>query len=537
MNTEPAMPLFSWEDIPGNDNLRLLEYLKNNSQVDGVKIAKLDDDKIIKVTADKNYVLLSLNNEKKEVHILIDNGKTLETKKWTAKTENGKLKIYPMNYQSGIWVGAFMEGIWCGTGEWKPSGKWEGKGKWKSGKLDGGWTGKGTWSEDNGNEYQGEWKGNGTLWENNAKQLGSTFTISTLISIIGSVVSAILYLTGVLRLKDIPIIFFGAATLVLVPLMYIRKLKGKWSATGKWNENQGIRILTLSSGAWKIAGLTGTLEGTIEECKDFNDTEPTISLFSWEDIPGNDNLRLLEYLKKKFQVDGVKIVKLDDGKIIKVIADKNYVLLSLNNEKTEVHILFDNVKTHKTEKWTAKTENGKLNIYPSIYQSGIWVGAFMKGIWCGTGEWKPSGNWEGKGKWKSGKLDGGWTGKGRWSKDNGNEYQGEWKGNGKLWENNVKKLGSTFIIFTLISIIGSVSSAILTLTDVLGLKDIPFVFLGAAILVLGLLMYIRQLKGKWSATGKWNESQGIRMLTLSSGEWEIAGLTGTLEGTIEECKD
>jgi len=95
---------------------------------DRVKIVKLDDDKIIKVTADKNYVLLSLNNEKTEVHILIDKDKTLETEKWTAKTENGKLNIYPSIYQSGIWKGAFMEGIWCGTGEWKPSGKWEGKG-------------------------------------------------------------------------------------------------------------------------------------------------------------------------------------------------------------------------------------------------------------------------------------------------------------------------------------------------------------------------------------------------------------------------
>jgi hypothetical protein len=273
MTTESPVYLFCWEDILGNDESRLLEYLNNNYQVDGEKITKLDDGNIIKVTADKNYVLLSLNKEKTEVHILIENGKNLETKKWTAKTENGKLKIFPSLdpsiYQSGIWIGDFMEGIWCGTGKWDPPGKWEGEGKWKSGrKLNGFWKGKGSWSKDKGNGQKGDWKGTGTLWENNATKLGSSFKEVTIISLILSVVGGILNLTGLLGLKDIPIIFIIAAALYLGYVTYRQQLKGNWSATGRWSENQGLRMLTLDSGNWTIAGLKGDLKGTIEECKD-----------------------------------------------------------------------------------------------------------------------------------------------------------------------------------------------------------------------------------------------------------------------------
>ena len=264
-------------------------------------------------------------------------------------------------------------------------------------------------------------------------------------------------------------------------------------------------------------------------------TEPATYLFSWEDIPGNDNFRLLEYLKEKFQVGGVKIVKLDDGKIIKVIADKNYVLLSLNNEKTQVHILIDDGRIDKLK---AKTENGKLNVYPpsNDHKGGIWRGDFMEGTWCGKGKWESSGKWEGMGQWKSGILYGEWNGKGAWHKDIGNDYEGDWKGSGTLWENNAKKLGSTFTTFSLLSIIGIVVGGIVVLISLLGLKDIPILFVGAAALILVPLIYIRQMRGKWSGMGRWTENQGIRELTIVNGQWKIAGLKGDLSGTIEECK-
>ncbi len=263
--------------------------------------------------------------------------------------------------------------------------------------------------------------------------------------------------------------------------------------------------------------------------------EPATYLFSWENIPGNDSEILLDFLKKKYGIDWVKTAKIDDGKIIKVTAEKKYLLLSLNDEKTEVSLLIDD---GRIDKFKAKTENGKLNVYPpsNDHKSGIWRGDFMEGTWCGTGEWESSGKWEGKGKWKSGILKGDWKGRGTWSKYIGNDYEGDWKGSGTLWENNVKKLGSTFTTFSLLSFIGIILVGIVVLISLQGLKDFPIIFVGAATLVLVLVIYLRQMGGKWYGTGRWTENQGVRMLTIVDGHWKIAGLKGELSGTIKECK-
>ena len=261
MNTEPTMPLFSWGDIPGNDSLRLMEYLNKKYEVDWVTIAKFDDGKIIKVTAEKNFLLLILNNEKTDVYLLIGDGRA---DKLIAKTENGKLKIYPSLHdtKAGTWKGDYMEGTWCGTGEWISPGKWNGKGRWESGILSGEWKGNGIWDKDKNNDYQGEWKGSGTL----SSEKFPTVKIVTIISVLGTAVSVIGTLTGVLGLKDLPSIFVGGASLVIVFIL-LMKLKGKWDGKGEWTENQGVRLLTIVDGHWEIAGLKGELSGTIEECK------------------------------------------------------------------------------------------------------------------------------------------------------------------------------------------------------------------------------------------------------------------------------
>ena len=96
----------------------------------------------------------------------------------------------------------------------------------------------------------------------------------------------------------------------------------------------------------------------------FHFTKPPGCLFSWDNIPGNDNLRLIEFLKQNFGIDWVKtakIEKIDNGKTIKVSTQKNYLLLKLNNEQTEVNLEIDDVRT---DKFVVKIENSKLNIYP-----------------------------------------------------------------------------------------------------------------------------------------------------------------------------
>lgn len=84
--------LFCWDEIPGEDSGRLIEFLGQNFNVDWVKTAKIektDDNKSINVSLEKNYLSLRLNNEK--VTLTIDNGKTDE---FSVKIENGKPNIY-----------------------------------------------------------------------------------------------------------------------------------------------------------------------------------------------------------------------------------------------------------------------------------------------------------------------------------------------------------------------------------------------------------------------------------------------------------
>jgi hypothetical protein len=85
-------------------------------------------------------------------------------------------------------------------------------------------------------------------------------------------------------------------------------------------------------------------------------------LFSWDEIPGNDNGKLIEFLIDKFGIDWVKtaeIEKIDNGNTIKISTEINHLSLNLNQEKTEVIFKIDDVRTDKI---MAKMENGKLNI-------------------------------------------------------------------------------------------------------------------------------------------------------------------------------
>ncbi len=85
--------LFSWDEIPGNDNERLIEFLTQNLNIDWAKTAKIEkaNDKIIKVSYESKSLSLKLDDEKTKVNIEIDDGRT---EKLIAKTENGKLNIF-----------------------------------------------------------------------------------------------------------------------------------------------------------------------------------------------------------------------------------------------------------------------------------------------------------------------------------------------------------------------------------------------------------------------------------------------------------
>jgi len=100
--------LFSWDEIPGNDSKRLIDFLKKNYSIDWLKTAKIekiDDNKTIRASVEGNYLSLSLNNEKNKANLKIDDGRIDEFIVETEK-ENGKLNIIK---KSQYWDGLFSQ--------------------------------------------------------------------------------------------------------------------------------------------------------------------------------------------------------------------------------------------------------------------------------------------------------------------------------------------------------------------------------------------------------------------------------------------
>lgn len=88
--------LFSWNDIPGKDNGRLIRYLKQNFGIDWVKTTKIEkiDNFNIKVSIGKNDILLKLNDKQTEANLKIDDGRT---DKFVVKMKNNNLEICAIN--------------------------------------------------------------------------------------------------------------------------------------------------------------------------------------------------------------------------------------------------------------------------------------------------------------------------------------------------------------------------------------------------------------------------------------------------------
>lgn len=125
-----------------------------------------------------------------------------------------------------------------------------------------------------------------------------------------------------------------------------------------------------------------TIEGSWETFQIHNDIEDFAAiplkektyLFSWDAIPGEDTDKLKIFLNANFgtryltaNVDNASIVKIDDGKTIKLSYGKNFIYLKLNNEKNNVKLKFDD---GRSDEFLAKIENGRLNIYQIIIWNG-----------------------------------------------------------------------------------------------------------------------------------------------------------------------
>ena len=94
--------------------------------------------------------------------------------------------------------------------------------------------------------------------------------------------------------------------------------------------------------------------------KGMKDTE---YLFCWDEIPGNGNNRIIEFLKDEFKIEWAKtenISKIDDVSTIIVSNKEKSLSLKLNDEKTKVKLKIDD---GRVDEFIVKTDNGKLNIY------------------------------------------------------------------------------------------------------------------------------------------------------------------------------
>ena len=94
LRSEDLWYLFSWDNVPGNDNEELLWFLRDDLDIDWAKnvaIRKSDDGKTIRIFKDENSAEIKIDVKKEKATLKISDGRTYELK---VKKEKGKLKIY-----------------------------------------------------------------------------------------------------------------------------------------------------------------------------------------------------------------------------------------------------------------------------------------------------------------------------------------------------------------------------------------------------------------------------------------------------------
>lgn len=93
-------------------------------------------------------------------------------------------------------------------------------------------------------------------------------------------------------------------------------------------------------------------------------------LFSWDDVPGNDNEKLVKFLVNYYNTGWAKgaeteICKSDDGKTIHIYKDENLAKMMINEKRGKLTLKISDCRTHdlKVKNLKVKKENGKLNVY------------------------------------------------------------------------------------------------------------------------------------------------------------------------------
>lgn len=84
-------------------------------------------------------------------------------------------------------------------------------------------------------------------------------------------------------------------------------------------------------------------------------------LFNWDEITGNDKVRFLEFLHKNYDIDLVKVEKIEkrDNSTIKVFIENKVISLKLNKTKSKVNL---KISDGRTEYLNLKEDKGKLYV-------------------------------------------------------------------------------------------------------------------------------------------------------------------------------
>jgi hypothetical protein len=94
--------LFSWDDVPGSENQRLVDYLMNFSELGWVNnshIMKTDDNKKIRIFTSEHSLEFTLDNKTNSVLTIVDSEPFYDLK---LKEENGKVCVYKLEeYKHG----------------------------------------------------------------------------------------------------------------------------------------------------------------------------------------------------------------------------------------------------------------------------------------------------------------------------------------------------------------------------------------------------------------------------------------------------
>ncbi len=109
------------------------------------------------------------------------------------------------------------------------------------------------------------------------------------------------------------------------------------------------------------------------------DSDEGLYLFRWNKIPFRDTWKLIKFLNQNYNIDWVKTskIKINKGrKTIKLLTEKNYLSLTLNNEKTKVNLNIDDVRI---DEFIVKKVVDKKREVLKIYKEGS-SGAFDEEI-------------------------------------------------------------------------------------------------------------------------------------------------------------